>query len=116
MTISVYPGLPPYSGADIKDWLLRATPVLNGVLNGKTNNTGDVTLNTSTSTTTVVTARGRLGPNTVILFQPLTSHAAVEVSTGTMFVSTIDADNNKFMITNAVNAQADRTFKFVLVG
>jgi hypothetical protein len=116
MTISVYPGLPPYNGSDVKDWLLRATTVINSTLNGKTNNTGDVTLNTSTSTTTVVMAKGRLGPNTVILFQPLTENAAIEVSTATMWVSTIDATNSKFMITNAVNNKNDRTFKYVLVG
>lgn len=116
MAISVYPGVQPYSGPDINSWIIRASSVINGNLNGQTNNTGDVTLNTSTATTTVVLAKGRLGPNTVILFQPLTSNAALEVAAGTMWVSSRDVLNNKFMITNASNTQNDRSFKFVLIG
>lgn len=116
MTISIYPGVPPYNGVNINDWTIHARNTINGCLNGKTNNTGNVTLNTSTATTTVVLAKGRLGPNSIILFEPTTANAAAEIGAGTMFVSTKDTVNNKFLITNASNLQNDRTFNFIIVG
>lgn len=111
-----FPGVPPYNGININDWTIHARNTINGNLNGKTNNTDVVTLNTSTSSTTVVLATGRLGPDTVILFEPTTANAVVEISTATMWVSTKDPLNNKFIITNAVNNKNDRTFNFILVG
>lgn len=111
-----FPGVPPYNGININDWTIRARNAINGLLLGKSNNTGTVTLTTSTSSTTVVLAKGRLGPNTVILFQPTTANAAIEVSTATMWVSTMDPLNNRFILTNAVNNKNDRTFNFVLIG
>ncbi len=111
-----FPGVPPYNGINVNDWSIHARNTVNGLLAGKSNNTGTVTLNTSTSSTTVVLAKGRLGPDTVILFEPTTADAAIEVSTATMWVSTKDPLNNKFIITNAVNNKNDRTFNFILVG
>lgn len=111
-----FPGVPPFNGEDVNDWIFHSRLTLNGCLNGKTNNTGRVTLNTGTSSTTVVLAQGRLGPNTVILFEPTTANAALAISTATMWVSTKDPATNKFIITNAVNNQSDRTFNFILVG
>lgn len=114
--MSTYDGLPPYDGRNVNSWMLRLQASFNAMLNGKTNNVDSVTLNTSTATTTVVLAKGRLGPDTYINFMPLTQNAASELAAGTMWVSTIDSLNNKFHITNASNMQADRTFRFILVG
>lgn len=116
MANPTYPGVPPYNGINMNDWSIHARNTMNGLLLGKSNNTGSVTLNTSTSSTTVVLAKGRLGPNTVILFEPTTANAANEIATATMWVSTKDPLNNKFILTNAVNTQNDRTFNFVLIG
>ena len=116
MATLTYPGVPPYNGINIGDWTTHARNTINGLLAGKSNNTSTVTLTTSTSSTTVVLAKGRLGPNTVILFEPKTANAAIEISTATMWVSTIDSLNNKFILTNAVNNKNDRTFNFILVG
>lgn len=111
-----FPGVPPYNDVNQKDWLLHARNTINGVLNGKSNNIGTVTLNTSTATTTVVLAIGRLGVDTAILFEPTTLNAAGEVGAGTMFVSTKDPETGKFNITHASNTENDRTFNFILVG
>ena len=116
MSNPTFPGLPPWNGVNVNDFMLKIRTVVNGCLNGKSNNTGSVTLNTNTSSTTVVLATGRLGPNTYINFMPMTANAAVELSTATMWVSTIDPLNNQFILTNAVNNQNDRTFTFILVG
>lgn len=116
MATPTFPGVPAYNGVNINDWTIHCRNSVNGLLGGKSNNTGVVTLSTGTSSTTVVLAKGRLGPNTVILFEPRTANAAIEISTATMWVSTKDSLNNKFILTNAVNNKNDRTFNFVLIG
>ena len=112
--MSVFDGVPPYNGVDINDWILRARLVINGILNGKTNNTGSFTLNAASATTTITLAKGRLGPDTVILLQPKTANAAAEFPT--MWESARDVANGTFTFTHTNNAQIDRTFGFVLVG
>lgn len=114
--MSEFNGVPPYNGIDLDDWLKRARLVVNGSLNGKTNNTGSFTLATSTVSTTVVLALGRLGPDTVILPMPLTANAAAEIGAGTMWVSSRNVATGKFVLTHASNTQADRTFNFIMVG
>lgn len=112
--MSEYLGVPPYNRIDINDWCLYARNTINGVLNGKTNNTGSVTLRSSTSSTTVTLAIGRLGVDTVILLQPTTSAAAASLST--TWVSTKDSATGKFVLTHANTGGGDRTFNFILVG
>jgi hypothetical protein len=52
--------------------------VVRGIMDGKTNNTGTITL-TQSSTTTTLTDR-RIGPNSVILFSPINEKAASEIA------------------------------------
>lgn len=76
----MYRLLPPFGGDP------RATAeVVNGIMNGKTNNTGSVTLRQS-QTTTVITDE-RIGYESVILFMPTTADAADEMAHGHMYVS-----------------------------
>lgn len=49
--------------------------VVRGIMDGKTNNTGSVTLATGNATTTTITDR-RIGPDSVILFAPTTFEAS----------------------------------------
>lgn len=49
--------------------------VVRGIMDGKTNNTGSVTLATGGATTTTITDR-RIGPDSVILFAPSTFEAS----------------------------------------
>ena len=57
--------------------------VVRGMLDGKTNNTGAITLTQSQTTTTLTDAR--IGATTVILFSPLNDKGAAEL--GTLYVS-----------------------------
>jgi hypothetical protein len=52
--------------------------VVRGIMDGKTNNTGEITL-TQSSTTTTLTDR-RIGPTTVILLSPLNDKGADELT------------------------------------
>lgn len=60
----------PYAGGDPR----TVAEVVNGIMNGKTNNTGSITLATGGATTTTITDR-RIGPDSILLFMPLTASA-----------------------------------------
>jgi len=85
--------------------------VVNGVLGGKLNATGSVTL-TNSATSTAVTDY-RVGPESVILFMPTTADAASEWSAGGMYVST--RAKFAFTITHA-NDTTTRSFDYVVIG
>ena len=60
----------PFAGGEPRS----VAEVVNGIMNGKTNNTGSITLATGGATTTTITDR-RIGPDSIILFMPLTAAA-----------------------------------------
>lgn len=80
----------------------------NGIMQGRLNDKGTVTL-TASAATTVVSDR-RVGPNSVITFMPTTANAAAEIGNGTMYVSA--RSDGSFTITHANNAQTDRSFGY----
>lgn len=80
----------------------------NGIMQGRLNDKGTVTL-TASAATTVVSDR-RVGPNSVITFMPTTANAAAEIGNGTMYVSA--RSDGTFTVTHANNAQTDRTFGY----
>lgn len=67
----MYRGLNP-SGANTRE----ISEVTNGILNGKTNNTGEITLATGNATTTTIYDE-RIGYNSIILLTPITANAVV---------------------------------------
>jgi len=94
------------------EWCKQLAKKINSVMDGKTNNTGSLTL-TANSTTTVVTfADGRIGADTVVLLSPTTANAAAAAP----YVSTRDVSAKTVTFTHANTATTDRTFSFVLVG
>lgn len=79
---------------------------------GKLANTRTVTLSTATVATVVSDARA--GAFSCIDFMPMTANAAAEIGAGTLYVAT--QGKGTFTITHANNAQADRTFRYSLLG
>lgn len=63
--------------------------VVRGIMDGKTNNTGTVTLATGNATTTTITDR-RIGPDSVILFAPSTFEASRAIVPRGAFQNTAD--------------------------
>ena len=94
----------PYQGAEPR----QVAEVVNNTMNGKTNNTGSVTLTASTTTTTITDER--LGFDSVILLSPLTANAA----TLTPYIST--KAKGSVVITHANTANADQDFDYIIVG
>lgn len=97
--------LPPIGGDP-----RQVAEVVNRTVDGKLNSTGSVTLTASAASTAV--SEDRAGPDSVILFMPTTANAAAEMDG--MYVSS--RGKQTFTITHANNSQADRTFKYVVIG
>jgi hypothetical protein len=96
--------LPP-AGGDQR----AVAEIVNGMMDGKTNNTGSITLRQSQTTTTLTDAR--ISRDTIILFMPLNQRAAQEItntyiSARTTGSATITHGSHNF----------DMTFGYAVVG
>lgn len=97
--------LPPFGGDQ-----RAVAEIVNGIMNGKTNNTGTITLSESSTTTTLVDAR--IGKESVILFTPLSSHSAAEMAH--LYISA--QTNGSATITHRNTGHADLNFQYIVVG
>lgn len=108
--------LVPLGLSDHRQWLYQMANVVNGLMSGKSNNTGILTLTASATTTTISLSDGRIGPNTFVLLCPLTASAATEFGAGTLYVSARDPANNQFTVSHVNSGVTDRRFGYLLVG
>ena len=97
--------LPPFGGDQ-----RAVAEVVNGIMDGKTNNIGTVTLAQSSTTTTLTDAR--IGIESVILFTPTSSNSASEMAH--LFISA--QTNGSATITHRNTGHADLTFQYIIVG
>lgn len=102
-----FPTLPTFSGNE-KEWRWKVEEVVNNNNRGKLNATGTVTLTVSSATTTLTDKR--ILPTSVILFMATTANALAD----TPYVTAIDDESAT--LNHANNAQADRTFGYVVIG
>jgi hypothetical protein len=100
----------PTSLDDVPQWLRLIAVAINNLLQGKSLNTGNVTLTANSATTTLTD--DRIGPNTVITFMPTTANAAT--ATGNLYVSA--RTSGSATLTHANNAQTDRSFAYEITG
>jgi len=101
----MYRGLNPAGGNP-----REISEVTNGVLNGKTNNTGSVTLNVASATTTTIYDE-RIGFNSVILLMPTTANAVSVVAS--TYISATNKGNA--VITHTANTNTDKTYKYIVI-
>lgn len=97
----------PVFGADQRG----VAEVVNNIMNGKTNNTGTISLNQGATSTTINDRR--IGPDSVILFMPLNSNAADELAHGHMYISA--RDQATATITHG-NHMSEMLFAYVVIG
>jgi hypothetical protein len=96
--------LPP-AGGDQR----AVAEIVNGMMDGKTNNTGSITLATGNATTTTL-SDPRISRDSVIILVPKTADA---------FSTTVYASaqsNGSATITHAANIVAGKTYGYVIVG
>jgi|TARA_R110000851_G_scaffold115743_1_gene241722 hypothetical protein len=93
-----------YMGSNLRE----ISEVTNGIMNGKTNNTGSVTLRASNTTTTITDER--LGFDSIILLSPLSANAAAQ----TPYIST--KAKGSVVITHTSTAHTDLNFDYIIVG
>ena len=100
---------PPMSWGDEEEHRRKLAEILDGVMDGKINSTGSVTLTASATTTTLLDRR--IGTGSVLLFMPTTENAAGEIG---MYVSA--RGDGTATITHASMSQTDRTFAYAVLG
>ena len=109
MTTKGYP-VPPQFLPDAVEHRRQLAQALAGVLQGKINAVGSVTLTPSATSTTVTDSR--IGANTFIGFSPLTAHAAA--AQANLYVSA--QQKGQATLSHASSANADQTFALLLIG
>lgn len=94
-----------YAGATPRE----ISEVVNNMMNGKINNTGDFTTTQSTTTSTINDER--IGYNSVILFTPMNDKAAAEMSS--VYISAL---NKGSATIHHGSHNFDCIFKYIVVG
>lgn len=100
--------LPPLDWYDPTEWLREVSKAVRGVMDGKINATGSITLTASSATTTL--SDRRIGAGSVILFMPTTANALADMPYVTGRADGVATLNH------ANNAQTDRTFDYSVLG
>jgi hypothetical protein len=57
-----------------------------------------------------------LSKQSVLVFDPLTSNAALEKANGTLFVTLANRTKDQFTVTHANNSQTDRSYLVAIIG
>ena len=93
-----------------EEWIRLIADVVNGIMDGKINATGTVTLTASTTTTTITDRR--IGPDSCIELMPTTANASAAIAT--TYISSRGKETAT--LTHANNSQTDRTFGYAVLG
>lgn len=95
---------------DGEPWGLEARLVLNNAMRGKMNVVEEVTLTANAASTVVTDAL--VNSESLIVLMPTTANAAAALAT--TYIATVG--DGTFTITHANNAQADKTFRYGVLG
>ena len=118
MTIRPYQHTAPpptvSSFQDVTSALRRLYDSIFRARQGKLDCITELTLTANSATTTFNDVR--LSAQSVVTFDPKTANAAAELAAGTMYTLTANRGSGTWTITNANNANADRTFQVSIIG
>lgn len=104
-----FPGVSPFDDDEARHRRQLALVVSN-VLAGKMNNTGSLTITASAATTTLTDPR--IGAYSLIFLMPTSSNAAAALPN--IYYDTFA--KGSCVVHHANNAQADRTFRYAVIG
>ena len=96
-----------YSGGSPRE----ISEVVNNIMNGKTNNTGTVTLAVASATTTTINDE-RIGYDSIITFMPTTANAASAMTNLCVSAKT----KGSATLTHSANTSADKTYGYIIIG
>lgn len=82
------------------------------ILQALADRTGLVTLAAGSATTTIID--GRIRRDSPIILVPATANAAAELASGMLHVDEEGRVNGSVVITHAIRAQTDRTFRYFI--
>lgn len=91
------------------EYIRKVKDAVNLALRGKSNNTGQVTLTASVTSTTVTD--NRCNENSVILITPITANAGLHYAD-----TYVVAGDKQFIIYHQSKTHTDRTFRYVVIG
>ena len=91
--------------------LREISEVVNNLVEGKSNNTGTITLAVASATTTTLTDE-RIGYESIILFMPTTANAASAMTN--LYVSA--RVKGSATLTHSANTSADKTYGYIVIG
>ena len=100
-----YPSVPP-GGTDAR----TTANVIRNLVDGKSNNTGSITLTASATSTTITDQR--VGANSVIVLMPKTANAATAMTS--IYVSA--RGTGTATLTHDSNSATDRHLEYVIIG
>lgn len=108
----IVPPVPRGAGGDSETYqfLRNLRLVVNRLLDGRTNNTGQVTLATSATSTTVTDQRA--GAGCQIFLMPKTANAAAF----DVWLPDADITNGQFVLRHASSADTDLTYDYAIFG
>lgn len=102
--------VPPAWHVDLAEWVRQIRDAVAGLMDGKHNASGSVTLTANAATTTL--SDRRIHAESVITFMPTTANAAAEMDS--LWVSA--RGDGSCTLNHANNAQSDRTLDYMLGG
>lgn len=113
-----FQSVPDDPGSDAPSGLRAAwrnlAMVVRSIRQGKLDCTGSITLTANAATSTLTDPR--LAQQSKLLLFPNTANASAEIGAGTIYITAANKNKGSWVITHANNAQADRTFDYVIVG
>ena len=102
----MFRSLPPFGGDQ-----RQTAEVVRGLMDGKSNNTGSLTLATGAATTTTLNDR-RISADSVIMFVPAST--AANADSTRIYAS--NQGQGTATVNHAANITADKTYKYVVIG
>lgn len=102
----MYRNLPAFGGDQ-----RAVAEVVRGIMDGKTNNTGEITLAVGAAVTTALIDR-RIGPDSVIVFVP--ASAAANADATRVYASA--QGQGTATVNHAANVTASKTYRYAVIG
>lgn len=113
---NAFPGPPPLNPRadqpEIVRWAQRVNVWARGAMTGKMNNVGELTLDASTAST--VFEDPRVNIRSFLAFMPLTTNAANDYASQLFYVSS--TRNGQFTLAHQSDANADKRFRYIILG